>query len=144
MELRKDPITRSWVITGDDIPEPTPRSRNTDPVVNAKLNTLQTEDFILDTLLVQLAAIDTFNLNIDETSPFFAIRAKRSTIWALQREIYLWRNNYTMAKKSTYKVINYIGTLGWTDDAVGGCERRVGSGEAGSARGCVNARNRGS
>ncbi len=25
MELRKDPITRSWVITGDDIPESTPR-----------------------------------------------------------------------------------------------------------------------
>jgi UDPglucose--hexose-1-phosphate uridylyltransferase len=26
MELRKDPITRSWVITGDDVPEPTPRA----------------------------------------------------------------------------------------------------------------------
>jgi len=26
MELRKDPITRSWVITGDDIPDITPRS----------------------------------------------------------------------------------------------------------------------
>ena len=26
MELRKDPITRSWVITGDDVIEPTPRS----------------------------------------------------------------------------------------------------------------------
>ena len=25
MELRKDPITRSWVITGDDVTEPTPR-----------------------------------------------------------------------------------------------------------------------
>jgi UDPglucose--hexose-1-phosphate uridylyltransferase len=25
MELRKDPITRSWVITGDDLPETTPR-----------------------------------------------------------------------------------------------------------------------
>jgi UDPglucose--hexose-1-phosphate uridylyltransferase len=25
MELRKDPITRSWVITGDDVPEPSPR-----------------------------------------------------------------------------------------------------------------------
>lgn len=24
MELRKDPITRSWVITGDDVPEPSP------------------------------------------------------------------------------------------------------------------------
>jgi len=26
MELRKDPITRSWVITGDDVPEATPRA----------------------------------------------------------------------------------------------------------------------
>jgi UDPglucose--hexose-1-phosphate uridylyltransferase len=26
MELRKDPITRSWVITGDDVPDVTPRS----------------------------------------------------------------------------------------------------------------------
>src|SRR5208282_3422325 len=27
MELRKDPITRSWVITGDDVVEPAPRSQ---------------------------------------------------------------------------------------------------------------------
>jgi UDPglucose--hexose-1-phosphate uridylyltransferase len=27
MELRKDPITRSWVITGDDVGEPTPRAQ---------------------------------------------------------------------------------------------------------------------
>jgi UDPglucose--hexose-1-phosphate uridylyltransferase len=27
MELRKDPITRSWVITGDDVPESGPRSQ---------------------------------------------------------------------------------------------------------------------
>ena len=27
MELRKDPITRSWVITGDDVGEPTPRTQ---------------------------------------------------------------------------------------------------------------------
>jgi UDPglucose--hexose-1-phosphate uridylyltransferase len=26
MELRKDPITRSWVITGDDVPDSTPRA----------------------------------------------------------------------------------------------------------------------
>jgi len=26
MELRKDPITRSWVITGDDVQEPSYRS----------------------------------------------------------------------------------------------------------------------
>ena len=25
MELRKDPITRSWVITGDDVPDAAPR-----------------------------------------------------------------------------------------------------------------------
>jgi UDPglucose--hexose-1-phosphate uridylyltransferase len=28
MELRKDPITRSWVITGDDVPDITPRSQS--------------------------------------------------------------------------------------------------------------------
>jgi UDPglucose--hexose-1-phosphate uridylyltransferase len=28
MELRKDPITRSWVITGDDVPDAAPRSGN--------------------------------------------------------------------------------------------------------------------
>ena len=28
MELRKDPITRSWVITGDDVIEPKPRSQS--------------------------------------------------------------------------------------------------------------------
>jgi UDPglucose--hexose-1-phosphate uridylyltransferase len=28
MELRKDPITRSWVITGDDVPESAPRSES--------------------------------------------------------------------------------------------------------------------
>jgi len=27
MELRKDPITRSWVITGDDVTESKPRSQ---------------------------------------------------------------------------------------------------------------------
>src|ERR1700736_5921497 len=26
MELRKDPITRSWVITGDDVPDHAPRA----------------------------------------------------------------------------------------------------------------------
>ena len=26
MELRKDPITRSWVITGDDVPDASPRT----------------------------------------------------------------------------------------------------------------------
>lgn len=28
MELRKDPITRSWVITGDDVPDQTPRPQS--------------------------------------------------------------------------------------------------------------------
>ena len=45
-------------------------------------------------------AIDTFNLNIDEPSPYFSIRAKRSMNWALQGEIHLWRNNYVAAKKA--------------------------------------------
>jgi UDPglucose--hexose-1-phosphate uridylyltransferase len=31
MELRKDPITRSWVITGDDVPEIVPRSETECP-----------------------------------------------------------------------------------------------------------------
>jgi starch-binding outer membrane protein, SusD/RagB family len=79
--------------------------------LNAK--TLQTEDFVIDTLLKQLNVIDTFNLNIDEASPFFTIRAKRSTIWALQGEMYLWRNEYTLAKKAYFKVITQLTAQGW-------------------------------
>jgi starch-binding outer membrane protein, SusD/RagB family len=71
------------------------------------------EDDVLDTLLGQLIAIDTFNLNIDEPSPYFSIRAKRSMNWALQGEIHLWRNNYVSAKKAYFKVIDLISSQGW-------------------------------
>jgi hypothetical protein len=67
----------------------------------------------LDTLLKQLGAIDTFNLNINETSPYFSVRAKRSTNWAMQGEIQLWRNNYKLAKIAYYKVIDLISSQGW-------------------------------
>ena len=33
MELRKDPITRSWVITGDDVPEALPRADRPCPLL---------------------------------------------------------------------------------------------------------------
>jgi starch-binding outer membrane protein, SusD/RagB family len=86
---------------------------NTDSTLNNSFQTLQTEDYVIDTLLSQLSAIDTFNLNIDEESPFYALRAKRSTIWALQGEMYLWRNDYIQAKKAYFKVINQIALQGW-------------------------------
>ena len=34
MELRKDPITRSWVITGDDVPDNAPRAEVFLPVLS--------------------------------------------------------------------------------------------------------------
>jgi starch-binding outer membrane protein, SusD/RagB family len=77
------------------------------------LNTLQSEDYVLDTLLKQLVAIDTFNLNINEISPYFSIRAKRSMNWALQGEIHLWRNNYAQAKKAYYHIMDLIASQGW-------------------------------
>lgn len=79
-----------------------------------KLDSLRTPDFIIDTLLTQLTKVDTFNLNIDESSPYYAIRAKRWTIWALQGEMNLWKNNYTEARNAYYKVINVINTLGFS------------------------------
>jgi hypothetical protein len=77
------------------------------------MKNLQTEDFVLDTLLKQLVSLDTFNLNIDEPSPYFSIRAKRSMNWAMQGEIHLWRNNYVSAKKALFKVIDLIASQGW-------------------------------
>jgi UDPglucose--hexose-1-phosphate uridylyltransferase len=41
MELRKDPITRSWVITGDDVPEPSPRNQISCPFCPASTSPLQ-------------------------------------------------------------------------------------------------------
>jgi hypothetical protein len=81
--------------------------------LNEKLNTLQTEDFVLDTILKQIIAIDTFDLNMEEDAPYYALRVSKFTNWALQGEIYLWRNNYVWARRAYYKVINIIATLGF-------------------------------
>ena len=70
-----------------------------------KLDSLQTEDYILDTILSQIIAIDTFELNMLEDSPFFTIRFNKFTNWALQGDIYLWRNNYQYAKILYYQLI---------------------------------------
>ncbi len=86
---------------------------NRGTAMQEKLNTLQTEDYILDTLLLQLASIDTFDLNLLEESPFYSIRVKKYTNWALQGDIYLWRNNYAYAKKMYDKVINIMSQEGW-------------------------------
>jgi len=42
MELRKDPITRSWIITGDDLPEPRPRPGTECPLCPGSQAKLQT------------------------------------------------------------------------------------------------------
>ena len=42
MELRKDPITRSWVLTGDDLPESTPRAAAACPFCAGSQLKLQT------------------------------------------------------------------------------------------------------
>jgi len=79
-----------------------------------KLDSLQTEDFILDTLLTQITALDTFELNMDEDAPYYALRISKFMNWALQGEIYLWRNNYSSARRTYYKVVNIPGTMGWS------------------------------
>ena len=86
--------------------------------LEAKLDSLRTEDFILDTILKQLIGIDTFELNMLEESPFFAIRVKKSTNWALQGDIYLWRSDFAYAKRIYDKVINIM-----TEEGFDGVER---------------------
>lgn len=81
--------------------------------LQSKLDSLQTEDYILDTLLSQLIAIDTFDMSLLEESPFYAIRVKRFTNWALQGDIYLWRSNYAYAKRAYDKVLNIMSEEGW-------------------------------
>jgi starch-binding outer membrane protein, SusD/RagB family len=78
-----------------------------------KLDSLQTEDYVLDTIMAQLIEIDTFDMNLLEESPFYAIRVKRYTNWALQGDIYLWRSNYAYAKRAYDKVINIMTEEGW-------------------------------
>jgi UDPglucose--hexose-1-phosphate uridylyltransferase len=41
MELRKDPLTRSWVINGDDLPEPAPRPATLCPLCPGSRDKLQ-------------------------------------------------------------------------------------------------------
>lgn len=79
-----------------------------------KLDSVQTGDFILDTILAQIVELDTFELNMLEESPFFAIRFNKFTNWALQGDIYLWRNNYAFAKKAYDKVANILAEEGFS------------------------------
>jgi hypothetical protein len=85
--------------------------------LRGKLDSLQTEDYILDTLLAQLIETDTFDMNLLEESPFYALRMKKFTNWALQGDIYLWRSNYAFAKRAYDKVLNIMSEEGWTGTA---------------------------
>ncbi len=82
-----------------------------------KLDSMQTEDYILDTILSQIIELDTFELNMLEESPFFAIRFNKFTNWALQGDIYLWRNNYAFAKKAFDRVANILAEEGFSGTA---------------------------
>ena len=81
--------------------------------LEAKLDSLQTEEYILDTIMKQIIELDTFELNMLTESPFFSIRFSKFTNWALQGDIYLWRNNYTFAKRSYDKVFNILAEEGF-------------------------------
>jgi tetratricopeptide (TPR) repeat protein len=80
--------------------------------LEAKLDSLQSEDYILDTILVQLTEMDTFDLNLLEEAPFFAIRVNKYTNWALQGDIYLWRSNYAFARRAYNKVLDIMAEEG--------------------------------
>lgn len=82
--------------------------------LETKLNRMESEEFILDTILNQIIKLDTFELNMLIESPFFAIRFNKFTNWALQGDIYLWRNNYAFAKRSYDKVINILAKEGFS------------------------------
>ena len=81
--------------------------------LTSKLDSLQTEDFILDTILSQIETVDTFELNMLEESPFFALRFTKFTNWALQGDIHLWRNDYGKAKVIFDRVANILATEGF-------------------------------
>ncbi len=81
--------------------------------LEARLNTPDTEDFILDTLMSQITELDTFELNMLTESPFFAIRFNKFTNWALQGDIYLWRNNYPFAKRTYDRVAKILAVEGF-------------------------------
>gem|GEM_PF-1602624 len=81
--------------------------------LESKLDSMQTEDFILDTILRQIVELDTFDLNLLAESPFFAIRFNKFTNWALQADIYLWRNNYAFAKRTYDRIPNILAKEGF-------------------------------
>ena len=82
--------------------------------LRSKLDSLQTEDFVLDTILAQIIEVDTFELNMMEESPFFAIRVNKFTNWALQGDIYLWRNDYSSARITYDRVADIMASEGWS------------------------------
>jgi tetratricopeptide (TPR) repeat protein len=81
--------------------------------LKSKLDSLQTEEYILDTIMKQIIEIDTFELNMLEESPFFSIKFNKFANWALQGDIYLWRNNYSFAKRSYDRVFSILADEGW-------------------------------
>lgn len=82
-----------------------------------KLDSVQSEKFILDTILAQIIEIDTFELNMLEDSPFFAIRMNKFTNWMLQGDIYLWQNNYQFAKRIYDRIPNILAEEGFSGTA---------------------------
>jgi hypothetical protein len=83
-------------------------------IMEEHLDSIQSEDFILDTILSQIIELDTFELNMLEERPFFAIRFNKFTNWALQGDIYLWRNNYAFAKKAFDRVADILAEEGFS------------------------------
>ena len=84
--------------------------------LEAKLDSMNSEQYILDTILTQIVELDTFELNMLEESPFFAIRFNKFTNWALQGDIYLWQNNYPFAKRIYDRVADILATEGWSGE----------------------------
>jgi len=81
--------------------------------LETRLMTLQTEDYVLDTIIKQIVEIDTFELNMLAESPFFSIRFNKFANWALQGDIYLWRSNYALAKRSYDRVFEILAEEGF-------------------------------
>src|SRR4030042_1745335 len=86
---------------------------NISRALEPRLDSLQTEDFILDTIMKQIVEIDTFELNMLVESPFFSIRFSKFANWALQGDISLWRSNYTAAKRAYDRVFNILSEEGF-------------------------------
>lgn len=87
---------------------------NLSQALEEKLDSLQTEEFILDTIMKQIVEIDTFELNMLIESPFFTIRFSKFTSWALQGDIALWNSNYSVAKRYYDRVFNILSEQGWS------------------------------